>query len=91
MEVLYLFIGILITLLWNSALNSLRKKDEPLVRNRDRYTHIAYARDSTGEKCFSTTSSSGATFIGIYEDDRLEDSENPSDYTWSPIRHSLRY
>lgn len=50
------------------------------------YTHIAYSTSSTGSTGFSTTDGTGATYIGMYVDNTLTDSNTPSLYTWSLIQ-----
>ncbi|AXY81205.1 putative anti-receptor protein [Aerococcus phage vB_AviM_AVP] len=52
----------------------------------DSYTHIAYATNETGTSGFSTTSSVGKTYIGMYVDNLPGDSTNPTDYSWSKIK-----
>ena len=46
------------------------------------YLHIAYATSPNGTN-FSTTHFSGATYIGMYTDIYVEDSEDWQDYVWS--------
>lgn len=46
------------------------------------YLHTAYATNSTGTSGFSTTDSSGKTYIGTYTDYIEQDSTNPSKYNW---------
>lgn len=50
------------------------------------YTHIAYATSSTGSTGFSTSVSTGATYIGMYVDSNPTDSETPSAYNWTLIK-----
>lgn len=50
------------------------------------YLHIAYATNSTGTAGFSTTVSTGKTFIGQYADFISADSTDPSKYTWLLIK-----
>lgn len=50
------------------------------------YTHIAYATNATGSTGFSTTSSVDKTYIGMYVDNLENDSNNPSDYSWTKIK-----
>ncbi|MFD1431366.1 phage tail protein [Lacticaseibacillus yichunensis] len=46
------------------------------------YLHTAYAQNSTGTLGFSTTSATGATYIGVYSDQTAADSTVASKYTW---------
>lgn len=48
---------------------------------KTQYTHIAYANDETGGG-FSQTSQ-GKTYIGMYQDFKPTDSNDPADYNWS--------
>ena len=50
------------------------------------YTHIAYATNATGSTGFSTTDSTNKTYIGMYVDNLENDSNNPSDYSWTKIK-----
>lgn len=50
------------------------------------YLHIAYATNSTGTSGFSTTDSSGKTYIGQYTDFTSADSNDPSKYSWTLIK-----
>lgn len=50
------------------------------------YTHIAYATNATGSTGFSTTNSVDKTYIGMYVDNLENDSNNPSDYSWTKIK-----
>ena len=52
---------------------------------KTQYTHIAYANSSDGKKDFST-SDSNREYIGIYVDFNIDDSTNPSDYSWTLIK-----
>lgn len=49
--------------------------------------HIAYATSADGEENFNTEYFSGATYIGVYQDDGTysSDSKNPKDYNWSKL------
>jgi phage minor structural protein len=53
---------------------------------RTPYLHIAYANNSTGTSGFSTTDSTGKTYIGQYTDFVQADSNTPSNYKWSLIK-----
>ncbi|MDR7237112.1 H-type lectin domain-containing protein [Neobacillus drentensis] len=50
------------------------------------YLHIAYATNSTGTTGFSTTVSTGKTFIGTYTDFTSADSTDPTKYMWALIQ-----
>ena len=50
------------------------------------YLHIAYANSEAGDVGFSTTVSTGKTYIGQYTDTTLGDSEDYSIYSWSLIK-----
>lgn len=50
------------------------------------YTHIAYANNSNGSLDFSISDSTDKKYIGIYIDDKLEDSNDPTKYRWSLIK-----
>lgn len=53
---------------------------------RSQYTHIAYAQSADGVTGFNTSSSEGATYIGMYTSFDSDDSQTPSDYNWSLIK-----
>jgi phage minor structural protein len=55
---------------------------------RSSYTHIAYANNSTGTSGFSTSDSTGKTYVGMYVDFNATDSTNPSSYKWTLIKGS---
>ena len=46
------------------------------------YFHVAYATSADGTTGFSTTVSTGKTYIGTYTDFTQADSTNPSKYKW---------
>ena len=50
------------------------------------YLHIAYATNSSGTSGFSTTVSSGKTYIGTYTDYTASDSTDPTKYLWSLMK-----
>lgn len=50
------------------------------------YFHTAWATNSTGTAGFSTTVSTGKTYIGTYTDYTSADSTDPSKYTWTLIK-----
>ena len=50
------------------------------------YFHTAYATNATGTTGFSTTDSTGKTYLGTYTDFTSSDSTTASDYTWSLIK-----
>lgn len=53
---------------------------------RTPYLHIAYANNSNGTAGFSTTDSTGRTYIGHYTDHAAADSTNPASYKWTLIK-----
>ena len=53
--------------------------------------HIAWATSPDGSEGFSTTDSSGKTFIGVYRDTSQDDSQTPSDYSWSQMQGQSFY
>lgn len=61
----------------------------PGVKGADgktQYTHIAYATNSTGTAGFSTSDSTNKTYIGMYVDFTVADSNTPSVYNWTLIK-----
>lgn len=50
------------------------------------YVHIAWAESDDGSRGFSTSVSSGKTYIGIYTDNTQADSQDYHDYSWSLIK-----
>ncbi|HEO7523662.1 TPA: phage tail protein [Streptococcus agalactiae] len=50
------------------------------------YTHIAYALDETGTTGFSVSDNTGKTYIGMYVDDNIIDSNEPKKYKWNLIK-----
>ncbi|HGD9465394.1 TPA: N-acetylmuramoyl-L-alanine amidase, partial [Streptococcus agalactiae] len=50
------------------------------------YTHIAYALDETGTTGFSVSDNIGKTYIGMYVDDNIIDSNDPKKYKWNLIK-----
>ena len=52
---------------------------------KTQYTHIAYANSSDGVTNFST-SDSNRTYIGMYVDFNINDSNTPSDYSWTLVK-----
>jgi phage minor structural protein len=50
------------------------------------YLHLAYANNSTGTSGFSTTVSTGKTYIGQYTDFTSADSTDPTRYKWTLIK-----
>ena len=52
---------------------------------KTQYTHIAYANSADGTANFST-SDSNRTYIGMYVDFNVNDSNIPSDYSWTLVK-----
>jgi len=50
-----------------------------------RYLHLAFATNATGTTGFSSTSPTGATYVGWYIDGTLADSAASASYTWVAI------
>ena len=50
------------------------------------YVHTAWANSADGTTDFSTTVSSGKTYLGVYTDNTAADSTTPSAYSWSLIK-----
>lgn len=50
------------------------------------YVHVAWATSADGSQGFSTSDSSGKTYLGVYTDNTLADSTNYRDYSWSLIK-----
>ena len=49
--------------------------------------HFAWANSADGITDFSTSNSSGRSYIGVYSDNNATtSSQNPSDYTWTLIK-----
>ena len=49
-------------------------------------THFAYATSADGSQNFSTTMFTGATYIGTYTDQIIEDSDDYTDYNWTKLK-----
>lgn len=49
-------------------------------------THFAYATSADGKTGFSTTMFAGATYIGTYDDNKIEDSGLYTDYKWTKLK-----
>jgi hypothetical protein len=58
----------------------------PGTNGQTPYLHIAYATNATGTTGFSTTVSTGKTYIGTYTDFISADSTDPTKYTWLLIQ-----
>ncbi|WP_259293280.1 collagen-like protein [Lactococcus cremoris] len=52
---------------------------------KTQYTHIAYANSADGVTNFSTSDSNRA-YIGMYVDFNINDSNTPSDYSWTLVK-----
>ncbi|UOE54915.1 phage tail spike protein [Cytobacillus oceanisediminis] len=59
---------------------------DPGSDGRTPYFHTAWATNSTGTAGFSTTVSTGKTYIGVYSDYTEADSTDPTKYSWSLIQ-----
>ena len=57
----------------------------PGADGKSSYTHIAYANSADGHTDFSV-SDSNRSYIGMYVDGNIIDSQNPDDYRWSKIK-----
>lgn len=49
------------------------------------YVHFAWANSADGTTDFSTSVSSGKSYMGVYTDSTQQDSQTPSDYSWTKI------
>ena len=52
------------------------------------YVHTAWATSADGSTGFSTSVSTGKTYLGVYTDNTATDSSDPSAYSWSLIKGS---
>lgn len=59
---------------------------EPGADGKTSYTHFAYADSSDGVVGFTTTTTPGKKYIGMYVDFTKADSDDPSDYAWSQFK-----
>lgn len=50
------------------------------------YVHVAWANSADGQTDFSTSVSTGKSYIGVYTDNTQADSQQPSAYSWSLIK-----
>jgi len=50
------------------------------------YVHYAYANNANGTLDFSVDFADGRDYLGIYADNQVTDSSNPSDYTWQLVK-----
>lgn len=50
------------------------------------YVHVAWANSSDGTVDFSTSVSTGKSYLGTYTDNTQADSQDPTDYSWSHIQ-----
>lgn len=50
------------------------------------YVHVAWSTSADGKTDFSTSVSTGKTYIGVYSDNTEEDSLLYSDYSWTKIK-----
>lgn len=55
------------------------------IDGKTSYLHIAYATSADGSEGFSTSVSSGKTYIGQYVDFEEDDSQSPSSYKWTKV------
>ena len=58
----------------------------PGVSAKQQYTHIAYSTSANGIENFSSSTFSGATYIGLLVDFNEEDSSDPTKYAWSLMK-----
>lgn len=58
----------------------------PGVSAKQQYTHIAYSTSANGTENFSSSTFSGATYIGLLVDFNEEDSSDPTKYAWSLMK-----
>nr|DAH31520.1 MAG TPA: tail protein [Caudoviricetes sp.] len=56
------------------------------IDGKTSYLHIAYANSADGKTDFSISDASGKTYIGQYTDFEVNDSADPTKYTWSLIK-----
>ena len=56
------------------------------IPGKNGYVHFAYATSANGKESFSKSEFTGATYIGVYSDNTIEDSGNYQDYAWSLIK-----
>lgn len=56
------------------------------IDGKTSYLHIAYANSADGKTDFSISDASGKTYIGQYTDFEVNDSTDPTKYTWSLIK-----
>lgn len=56
------------------------------IDGKTSYLHIAYANSTDGKTDFSISDATGKTYIGQYTDFEVNDSTDPSKYTWSLIK-----
>ena len=56
------------------------------IDGKTSYLHIAYANSEDGKTDFSISDATGKTYIGQYTDFEVNDSTDPSKYTWSLIK-----
>ena len=61
---------------------------EPGIDGSNSYVHFAWANSADGTEDFSTSASSGKSYMGVYTDENSPDSQTPSDYSWSLIKGS---
>lgn len=50
------------------------------------YVHVAWANSADGSQDFSTSVSTGKTYLGTYTDNTAADSQNYQSYSWSLIK-----
>lgn len=61
-------------------------KGDQGIKGDSSYTHIAYSTSATGSTGFSVSDPVNKTYIGMYVDDVVTDSNDPTKYKWTLIK-----
>ena len=56
------------------------------INGMNGYVHVAWATSADGSQGFSTTVSTGKTYLGVYTDNTAADSQSYTSYSWSLIK-----